>query len=109
MIGLLTALWGLVAGGFRTLILGNSESRADFTAIVDALQEDNKELRAELKRLDAKLDIVEDEVFTLRAENYQLKQRLSDSDRRHTEDVETIDRLTSRVATLEAQAKGMGS
>jgi chromosome segregation ATPase len=109
MIGLLTAFGGWIAGAFRTLVSGNSEARADFTTIVDALQEDNKELRLELKRLDKKLDEVEDEVFTLRAENYQLKQRLSDSDRRHTEDVATIDRLTSRVAMLESTAKGMGS
>lgn len=106
MIGLLATLWGLVAGGFRTLIMGNSESRADFTAIVDALQEDNKELRTELKRLDAKLDEVQSEVFTLRAENYHLKQRLSDSDRQHERDEATIASLTSRITTLENGGKG---
>jgi regulator of replication initiation timing len=109
MIGLLTALWGLIAGGFRTLILGNSESRADFTAIVDALQEDNKELRNELKRLDAKLDEVESEVFTLRAENYHLKQRLSDSDRQHKVDEATIASLTARITSIEQGANGGGS
>jgi chromosome segregation ATPase len=105
MIGLLATLWGLIAGGFRTLIVGNSESRADFTAIVDALQEDNKELRNELRSLDAKMEKVEGQVFTLRNENVELKRQLDDCNRRHNQDAATIDRLTSRVALLEAKER----
>ncbi len=109
MIGLLATFGGWIAGGFRTLIAGNSESRADFTAIVDALQEDNKELRIELKRLDAKLDEVQGEVFTLRAENHLLKMRLADSDRQHVRDEATIASLTARITSIEQVANGGGS
>jgi len=105
-------IWALIAGSFHTMIGGNSEARADFTVIVNTLQEDNKELREELHKSDARLEKIEKrlnevqaEVYVLRAENANLREKLAESDRQHIRDEQTIASLTQRVATLE----GMGS
>jgi septal ring factor EnvC (AmiA/AmiB activator) len=108
MLAGLRVVWALIAGSFHTLLGGNSEARADFTALVNTLQQDNNSLRAELKetderfdKLEAKLDAVQAEVYVLRAENAQLRAKLAESDRQHYRDEQTIGSLTARVATLE--------
>lgn len=105
-------IWALIAGSFHTMIGGNSEARADFTAIVNTLQEDNAALREELHKSDARLERIEKrlnevqaEVYVLRAENASLRDKLAESDRQHIRDEQTIAALTQRVATLE----GLGS
>lgn len=108
MIAGLRFIWALIAGSFHTMIGGNSEARADFTAIVNTLQEDNKALRDEIHKSDARLEKLEKrlnevqaEVYVLRAENAHLRDKLAESDRQHIRDEQTIAALTSRVATLE--------
>lgn len=109
MLSGLKFLWALIVGSMHTMIGGNSEARADFTVLVNTLQQDNNSLREELRetderfdKLEAKLDAVKAEVYVLRAENAQLRDKLAASDRQHIHDEQTIASLTARVATLEA-------
>ena len=112
---LLVNLWALGSAAFRTLVGANTESRADFVAITDALQTEMARLGSQIateidrrERMQAKLDAMEGVVEQLRRENTDLRRQLAGEEAKNRT-------LTDRVAYLESKEsarkplEGMGS
>lgn len=124
MWALLVYLWALVSASFRSLVGANTESRADFVAITDALQAELVRLAGQCAtanercdRFQTQLDATRGEVQAVRDENGELKRQLADCNRqladcnlRHDKDLaiqqdqaKKIVELTERVNELAAK------
>jgi regulator of replication initiation timing len=116
MIGLLTAFWNFVTGSFGTLIGGNSEARRDYKLLADSMERRLARAEERSDMMQKQLDVLQVEVYALRAENASLKEQLAESDRvhrreleardlKHVRDEATIADLTKRLSVLEVKGQ----